>query len=95
VDVTSDFLIRCLDTCCDPAARTACRSEVIGSFTLFVNEGGGWRGLGAAVASFLVDHVQTLGIATLFLSTGDEGVARIHDRVGFEGVGTACEPVGS
>lgn len=36
-------LIPTLDAYCDAAPRTACRPEVIGPFTLFVNDGAGWE----------------------------------------------------
>jgi ribosomal protein S18 acetylase RimI-like enzyme len=36
-------LLRRIDAYLDAAPRTACRTEAIGPFTLFVNDGSGWR----------------------------------------------------
>lgn len=48
------------------------------------------RGLGAAVTAALVADARARGAATVFLSAGDDSVARIYERVGFQRVGTAC-----
>jgi ribosomal protein S18 acetylase RimI-like enzyme len=54
------------------------------------------RGLGLAVTSLLVEDAARRGIATAFLSAGDDAVARVYARLGFRRVGTACiaEPAG-
>jgi GNAT superfamily N-acetyltransferase len=45
------------------------------------------RGLGAAVTSTLVADAFERGVETLFLSAGDEAVARVYARVGFRTIG--------
>ncbi len=47
------------------------------------------RGLGAAVTSALVEEALARGVRTVFLSAGDEAIARVYARLGFERVGTA------
>jgi ribosomal protein S18 acetylase RimI-like enzyme len=47
------------------------------------------QGYAAAVTSELVADAQTRGIDTIFLSAGDEDVARIYARIGFRLIGTA------
>ena len=47
------------------------------------------RGLGAAVTSALVEDALARGVRTVFLSAGDEEIARVYERLGFERVGTA------
>ena len=47
------------------------------------------RGLGAAVTSELVRDATRSGISTVLLSAGDEAIARVYARLGFERVGTA------
>ncbi|MEV5610207.1 GNAT family N-acetyltransferase [Streptomyces sp. NPDC052225] len=47
------------------------------------------RGLGLAVTSALVAHAVASGVSTVFLSAGDDDVARIYARLGFTPVGTA------
>lgn len=47
------------------------------------------RGLGAAVTAALVADARGRGIETIFLSAGDDDVARVYGRLGFVGVGTA------
>jgi len=47
------------------------------------------RGLGAAVTSLLVWDALTNGTRTVFLSAGDEDIARVYVRLGFRRVGTA------
>lgn len=54
------------------------------------------RGLGAAVTSALVEDALARGVQALFLSAGDEDVARVYARVGFRTighVGAAAPPV--
>lgn len=48
------------------------------------------RGLGAAVTGLLVEDAIGRGITTVFLSAGDDAVARVYARLGFRRVGTAC-----
>lgn len=47
------------------------------------------RGLALAVTATLVAEALARGVRTVFLSAGDEDVARIYDRAGFRRVGTA------
>ncbi|MGH4028194.1 GNAT family N-acetyltransferase [Actinomycetota bacterium Odt1-20B] len=47
------------------------------------------RGFGAAVTAALVAHARASGVETVFLSAGDENVARLYGRLGFERVATA------
>ena len=48
------------------------------------------RGLGAAVTGLLVQDALARGSTTVFLSAGDDAVARVYARLGFRRVGTAC-----
>jgi GNAT superfamily N-acetyltransferase len=52
------------------------------------------RGLGAAITSALVQDANRRGIGTIFLSAGDETIARVYARLGFRTVGQvgAAEP---
>jgi phosphoserine phosphatase len=50
---------------------------------------GGRRGIAAALTSVLVAEALERGIQTVFLSAGDETIARVYGQVGFERVGTA------
>jgi ribosomal protein S18 acetylase RimI-like enzyme len=54
------------------------------------------RGLGGAVTSALVEDALARGIATVFLSAGDEAIARVYGRLGFRTIGAAgaAEPAG-
>ncbi|GAA1143649.1 ribosomal protein S18 acetylase RimI-like enzyme [Kitasatospora gansuensis] len=47
------------------------------------------QGLGYAVTAALVADARARGVETVFLSAGDQDVARIYGRVGFRTVGTA------
>jgi GNAT superfamily N-acetyltransferase len=61
-------------------------SEVVGVATLPRFRG---RGLGAGLTSALVEHArQTADL--VFLSAGDDDVARVYERAGFARVGTSC-----
>ena len=61
-------------------------SEVVGVATLPRYRG---RGLGAAITSALAEHArQTADL--VFLSAGDDDVARVYERAGFARVGTSC-----
>jgi predicted N-acetyltransferase YhbS len=48
------------------------------------------RGLGAAVTALLVADARRRGVETVFLTAGDEEIARVYSRLGFERVGTSC-----
>ena len=61
-------------------------SEIVGVATLPRFRG---RGLGAGLTSALVEHArQTADL--VFLSAGDDDVARVYERAGFARVGTTC-----
>jgi GNAT superfamily N-acetyltransferase len=61
-------------------------SEVVAVATLPRFRG---RGLGAGLTSALVEHArQTADL--VFLSAGDDDVARVYERAGFARVGTSC-----
>lgn len=60
-------------------------SEVVGVATLPAEQG---RGLASAVTRALVADAAEHGVRTLFLTAGDERVARIYGRLGFRRVGT-------
>jgi ribosomal protein S18 acetylase RimI-like enzyme len=47
------------------------------------------RGLGAAVTAALVADARARGLDPVFLSAGDDDVARVYERVGFRRVGRA------
>lgn len=47
------------------------------------------RGLGAAVTSVLVRDAMARGVGTIFLSAGDDAIARLYARLGFLRIGTA------
>jgi predicted GNAT family acetyltransferase len=47
------------------------------------------RGLGAAVTALLVEEAVRR-VSTVFLSAGDDAVARIYARLGFRALATAC-----
>jgi predicted N-acetyltransferase YhbS len=59
-------------------------SEVVGVATLPRYRG---RGLGAGLAAALVAHARETA-ATVFLTAGDDDVARVYERVGFARLGT-------
>ncbi|MBT2385469.1 GNAT family N-acetyltransferase [Streptomyces sp. ISL-11] len=67
-------------------------SEVVGVGTL---PSARRRGLGLAVTAALVADARARGVETVFLSAGDDDVARIYARLGFRRVATAliAEPV--
>ncbi|MEU6075207.1 GNAT family N-acetyltransferase [Micromonospora sp. NPDC047074] len=48
------------------------------------------RGLGAAVTATLARELLAAGTDLIFLSAGNEDIARVYLRVGFRRVGTAC-----
>lgn len=51
-----------------------------------------WRGkgVGAALTRTLAEDATARGVTTVFLSAGDDTVARVYERVGFRRVATAC-----
>jgi ribosomal protein S18 acetylase RimI-like enzyme len=53
------------------------------------------RGHAQAVTRALVQHARSTGIETIFLSAGDDDVARIYERIGFRRIGTALVADGS
>ncbi|WP_225235794.1 GNAT family N-acetyltransferase [Klenkia terrae] len=59
-------------------------SEIVGVATLPRFRG---RGLGAGLASTLVEHAGET-VQTVFLAAGDDDVARVYERVGFARIGT-------
>lgn len=61
-------------------------SEIVGVGTLPTARR---RGLGLAVTAALVADARSRGVETLFLSAGDDDVARIYARLGFRPVATA------
>ena len=61
-------------------------SEVVGVATLPRLRG---RGLGAGLASALVAHARETA-DLVFLSAGDDDVARVYERVGFARLATTC-----
>jgi ribosomal protein S18 acetylase RimI-like enzyme len=69
-------------------------SEVVGVATLPSYRR---QGIAAALTWFLVSDALARGVETVFLSAGNDAVARIYGRVGFVRVGTACiaEPIES
>ncbi|GAA2236891.1 hypothetical protein GCM10010430_17310 [Kitasatospora cystarginea] len=61
-------------------------SEIVGVGTLPTARR---RGLARAVTAALVADARARGVRTVFLSAGDEDVARVYAAVGFRPVGTA------
>ncbi|MBB6438566.1 GNAT family N-acetyltransferase [Streptomyces candidus] len=61
-------------------------SEIVGVGTLPASRR---RGLGIAVTKALVADARARGVETVFLSAGDDDVARIYARLGFRRVATA------
>ncbi|MEV0489760.1 GNAT family N-acetyltransferase [Streptomyces atratus] len=61
-------------------------SEIVGVGTLPTARR---RGLGQAVTAVLVADARSRGAETVFLSAGDDEVARIYARLGFRSVATA------
>lgn len=46
------------------------------------------RGLGAAITRALAEDARARGVGTVFLSAGDERVAKLYERVGFQRIGS-------
>jgi GNAT superfamily N-acetyltransferase len=61
-------------------------SEIVGVATMTRFRG---RGLGAGLTSALVEHARQTA-ELVFLSAGDDDVARVYERAGFAWVGTSC-----
>ena len=61
-------------------------SEIVGVATMPRFRG---RGLGAGLTSALVEHARQTA-ELVFLSAGDDDVARVYERIGFARVGTSC-----
>jgi ribosomal protein S18 acetylase RimI-like enzyme len=62
-------------------------TEVVGVATLPAYRR---RGLGAAVTALLVEDARARGAETVFLTAGDDEIARVYRRLGFVRVGTSC-----
>jgi N-acetylglutamate synthase-like GNAT family acetyltransferase len=62
-------------------------AEVVGVATLPSQRR---SGVGAALTGLLAADARARGVRTVFLSAGDDAVARVYGRVGFARVGTAC-----
>ena len=61
-------------------------TEIVGVATLPAARRGG---LASALTWELADHALAGGSDTVFLTAGDDDVARVYDRLGFRAVGTA------
>ncbi|GAB3118870.1 hypothetical protein GCM10027160_31870 [Streptomyces calidiresistens] len=61
-------------------------SEIVGVGTLPAARR---RGLALAVTAALVADARSRGVETVFLSAGDDAIARIYARLGFRRIGTA------
>ncbi|MGW5129096.1 GNAT family N-acetyltransferase [Streptomyces sp. NPDC004069] len=83
----------------DGTALCAGQHQPVGAVTEIVGVGtlptARRRGLAHAVTAVLVADARSQGIETVFLSAGDDDVARIYTRLGFSSVATAliAEPV--
>jgi ribosomal protein S18 acetylase RimI-like enzyme len=62
-------------------------SEIVGVATLPAFRR---SGIAAAVTGFLVRDAIDRGVETVFLSAGDEEIARVYERIGFLRLATAC-----
>jgi ribosomal protein S18 acetylase RimI-like enzyme len=62
-------------------------AEVVGVATLPAARN---RGYASQLTATLAHHALAAGATTVFLSAGDDDVARLYTRVGFRRVGTAC-----
>lgn len=49
------------------------------------------RGVGAMVTAALTRAMAAVGVETVFLSAGDEDIARVYERVGFRRIGSVGE----
>jgi ribosomal protein S18 acetylase RimI-like enzyme len=77
----------------DGTALCAGQHQPVGAVTEIVGVGtlpsARRRGLGRAVTAALVADARSRGIRTIFLSAGDDDVARLYARLGFRTVATA------
>lgn len=73
--------------CAGTLQRAGDVAEVVGVATLPTARR---RGLAAALTSALARRALDDGTDVVFLSAGDEDVARVYERVGFRRVATAC-----
>ena len=48
------------------------------------------RGIGAALTALLTRDARERSVQTVFLSAGDDEIARVYERTGFRRIGTAC-----
>ena len=62
-------------------------TEIVGVATLPIVRR---QGLGGAVTGALVEDALEHGSQTVFLSAGDDDIARVYTRLGFRRIGTAC-----
>ncbi|HET7770237.1 MAG TPA: GNAT family N-acetyltransferase [Chloroflexota bacterium] len=62
-------------------------SEIVGVATLPAYRR---RGIGAAVVDLLIEDALRRGAETIFLTAGDETVARVYHRLGFRRIATGC-----
>jgi ribosomal protein S18 acetylase RimI-like enzyme len=72
--------------CAGQYQRAGTVAEIVGVGTLPAARR---QGLAAAVTAALVEQARRDGIETIFLSAGDEDVARMYARIGFRRIGTA------
>lgn len=73
--------------CAGTYQRAADVVEIVGVATLPAARR---RGLAAALTSGLTQRAVDDGAELVFLSAGDEDVARVYERVGFRRIATAC-----
>jgi ribosomal protein S18 acetylase RimI-like enzyme len=77
----------------DGTALCAGQHQPVGAVTEIVGVGtlpsARRRGLGRAVTAALVADARSRDIRTIFLSAGDDDVARLYARLGFRTVATA------
>ena len=62
-------------------------SEIVGVATLPAYRR---RGIGAAVVDLLIEDALRRGAQTIFLTAGDDAIARVYHRLGFRQIATGC-----
>ena len=62
-------------------------SEIVGVATLPAYRR---RGIGAALVDLLIEDALRRGVQTIFLTAGDETIARVYHRLGFRRIATGC-----
>jgi predicted GNAT family acetyltransferase len=62
-------------------------AEIVGVATLPSARG---RGYASQLTATLAGRLLATGVDLVFLSAGDDDVARLYTKVGFRRVGTAC-----